>query len=121
MRVFIKRQVAIELDGAPIKMLKEIESTREKIRELESHEKIITERLNQSAGESSWLRRQLSSGELILKDAPKIDECEKDVALHQASLKRIAKDLKKNRLSLVKLIEAFNRQWVGVQVDEEIR
>lgn len=102
-------------------MLQLIESTREKIKSLESQEIVITERLNQSAGESSWLRRQLSSGELVLKDAPKIDECEKDVALHQASLKRIASSLKREKASLVKLIASFNAKWISIDADAEIK
>lgn len=121
MRVYLKKQSAIQLDDAPVRMLRLIESTKEKIKTLESQETVISERLNQSAGEASWLRRQLSSGELILKDAPKIDEAESDVKLHQASLKRIARDLKSAKASLAKMIASFNASWLEIDASDEIK
>lgn len=121
MRVFIKKQSAIQLDDEPIKLLKAIEETKARIQELENGEKATEERYQHLQGELNWLRTQLSSGELVLKDAPKINQAEADANLHQKSLKRIASDLKKNRQSLERLIENFNRQWLSIDVDEPIR
>lgn len=121
MKVYVKRQVAIEADSEPVKLLQQIEATKKRIEELENGEKAIEERFQMLQGELNWLRTQLSSGELVLKDAPKINQAEADAKLCQASLKRIGKDLQKARVELERMIERFNKTWLQVEASDEIR
>lgn len=120
MKVYVKREIVV--DGAvPIKLLQQIEETKKRIEELEAGERITEERYQRFAGEAGWLRRELASGDLILKDIAKIDTTESDAKLCQQALRRIEKDLKKARVELTRMIETFNKTWIAIDTHEEIR